>query len=94
VRLEWSVGARADRTRIIEYISHNRLLSALEVDERIGAIDPQLRRFPDSGRPGKVRGTRELVVQRTPYIAIYEIRDDVVFILRVIHGAQRWPPKD
>lgn len=92
MRLEWSIAARGDRARILEYISHESLLSALQVDERIDAIDAQLRQFPSSGRQGQVPGTRELVVQRTPYIAIYELRGDLVFILRVIHGAQKWPP--
>jgi toxin ParE1/3/4 len=46
-----------------------------------------------SGRRGKVPGTRELLVQRTPYVAIYELRGDLVFILRIIHGGQQWPPK-
>ncbi|MGB8479497.1 MAG: type II toxin-antitoxin system RelE/ParE family toxin [Acidobacteriaceae bacterium] len=36
-------------------------------------------------------GTRELVIHRTPYIAVYLITDDSLRILRVLHGAQRWP---
>jgi len=93
VRLEWSIDSRADRARIIEYISQDSLAAALAVDERIDAIDRQLRQFPMSGRRGKVRGTRELVIPRTSYIAIYRVRDDQVFILRIMHGAQRWPPR-
>jgi plasmid stabilization system protein ParE len=50
--------------------------------------------FLQSGRRGKVSGTRELLVPRTPYVAIYEVRGDLVFVLRVIHGAQQWPPRD
>lgn len=93
MRLEWSVDSRADRSRILDYIAEESLTSALEVDERIGSIDPQLRQFPLSGRRGKVAGTRELVIPRTPYIAIYELRGELVFILRVVHGAQQWPPR-
>lgn len=92
MRLEWSISARADRNRILQYIAQDSLRAALEVDERIGAIDPLLRQFPERGRPGIVPGTRELVVHRTSYIAIYEIRGDLVFVLSVIHGAQQWPP--
>lgn len=94
MRLEWSIGSRADRARILEHIAQDSLISALEVDERIGSIDAQLRQFPSSGRSGKVARTRELVIQRTPYIAIYELRGEMVFILRIIHGAQKWPPSD
>ncbi|HUB43679.1 MAG TPA: type II toxin-antitoxin system RelE/ParE family toxin [Acetobacteraceae bacterium] len=39
-----------------------------------------------------MRGTRELVVARTPHIVIYEIEGETVRILRVLHSAQRWPP--
>jgi len=50
-----------------------------------------LARYPESGRPGCVAGTRELVIRRTPYIAAYRIAGDTVRILRVLHGAQQWP---
>jgi plasmid stabilization system protein ParE len=48
-------------------------------------------RFPELGRPGRVDGTHELVIQRTPYIAAYRIAGNTAFILRVMHGAQVWP---
>jgi len=38
-----------------------------------------------------VKGTRELVISRTPYIAAYRIDGDLVTIVRVLHGAQQWP---
>ena len=47
--------------------------------------------FPNIGRPGRVPGTRELVVSRTPFIAVYKVRSNVIWVLRVIHGARRWP---
>jgi toxin ParE1/3/4 len=46
--------------------------------------------YPRIGRSGGVEGTRELVISNTPYIVIYRIRERVE-ILRVRHGAQRWP---
>jgi addiction module RelE/StbE family toxin len=51
----------------------------------------RLRDFPESGRPGRVAGTRELVVTGTPYVAAYQVTDTAVRILRVLHGAQQWP---
>jgi toxin ParE1/3/4 len=45
------------------------------------------------GRPGRVTGTRELVVDGTPYILPYRVRNRVVQILRVLHGARRWPQR-
>ena len=50
-----------------------------------------LKRFPASGRPGRVAGTRELVVSRTPYIVPYRVRDDTVELLLVLHAARKWP---
>jgi plasmid stabilization system protein ParE len=47
--------------------------------------------FPRSGRSGRIAGTRELVISRTPYIAAYRIAGDTVRILRVLHGSRRWP---
>jgi toxin ParE1/3/4 len=45
------------------------------------------------GRLGRVVGTRELIINRTPYIAAYLVTKDAVIILRILHGAQRWPKK-
>jgi plasmid stabilization system protein ParE len=50
-----------------------------------------LKRFPELGRPGRIEGTHELVISRTPYIAAYRIAGDTVCILRLLHGAQQWP---
>ena len=46
---------------------------------------------PASGRIGRVPGTRELVITGTPYIVPYRVRGDAVEILRVFHGARKWP---
>ena len=45
------------------------------------------------GRPGRVEGTRELVVPDTPYLVPYRGRGHAVEILRVFHGARKWPKK-
>jgi toxin ParE1/3/4 len=48
---------------------------------------------PHLGRPGRVAGTRELVIAETPYVVPYRVVDDGVEILAVIHGARRWPDR-
>ena len=48
-------------------------------------------KFPEIGRPGRIDGTRELIIQRTPYIVAYRIATKSIRILRVLHGAQMWP---
>jgi toxin ParE1/3/4 len=61
------------------------------VDNRIRQQVETLRQFPESGRPGRIEGTRELVIDRTPYIVAYRINANIVRILRVLHGSRRWP---
>ena len=46
---------------------------------------------PNLGRPGRIPGTRELVVTNFPYILPYRVRNDAVEILRVFHTARKWP---
>ena len=43
------------------------------------------------GRPGRVPGTRELVVPGTRYLVPYRVTGDTLQILRVYHGARNWP---
>lgn len=91
MRLEWSAFAQADREAIFIYIEADSPQAAVTVDDRIRVHVEELMQFPEIGRPGRIEGTRELVIHRTPYIAAYRIADDTVRILRVLHGAQRWP---
>ena len=46
---------------------------------------------PNLGRPGRIPGTRELVVANLPYILPYRVRNDAIEILRVFHTARKWP---
>jgi toxin ParE1/3/4 len=91
VRLEWSAFAIEDRDGIFNYIEEDSPRAAVVVDDRIRAQAGLLLQFPETGRPGRIEGTRELVIGRTPYIAAYRITGDTVRILRVLHGAQLWP---
>src|SRR6185437_16306940 len=61
--------------------------------ERIRTAVERLSEFPALGRPGRVEGTRGLVVSGTPYIIPYRIKDDVVQIITILHSAQRWPDR-
>ena len=47
--------------------------------------------FPHRGRPGRRLNTRELVIPDLPLLAIYRVREDVIEIIRILHGAQNWP---
>ena len=47
--------------------------------------------FPNRGRLGKKDGTRELVLSPLPYVVVYSVRGDTIYVARILHGAQRWP---
>lgn len=91
MRLTWSAFALSDRDGIFTYIEAHNPAAAIAIDERIVAAARRLRDFPESGRPGRVAGTRELVITGSPYVASYQVTGEVVRILRVLHGAQQWP---
>ena len=91
MRLEWSIFAQADRDAIFDYIEQDSPQAAIIIDGRIRVRIETLKHFPKSGRIGRVEGTRELVIQRTPYIAAYRIHADRVQILRILHGSRLWP---
>jgi addiction module RelE/StbE family toxin len=91
VRLVWAPHALADRDAIFKHIEDENPLAAVHVDDQIVAAVQRLLEFPESGRPGRIVGTRELVIPRTPYIAAYLLATDKVRILRILHGAQVWP---
>lgn len=55
----------------------------------------QLNQHPQLGRPGRVPGTRELVISQTHFIAPYRIRSEeqLIEILAFMHDARQWPEK-
>ena len=59
----------------------------------IRGIEQLLAGQPHMGRAGRVPGTRELVVPRTPYIVPYRIRHNRLQVLRIYHGARKWPER-
>lgn len=73
------------------YIAEDNPAAARRTVELIVDSVKQLEQFPAMGRPGRVPGTRELVVTGTPYVVPYRVRAGHVEILRVFHGVRRWP---
>jgi toxin ParE1/3/4 len=91
MRIVWTAPAVSDLQALRTYIERDQPAAAAQQVEHILAAIGGLVRFPESGRPGRRSGTRELVVGRTPFIVAYRSRGDAVQILRVLHGRQRWP---
>lgn len=91
MRIVWSLFAIEDREAIFAYIEADSPRAAARIDDQIEAQVELLAMTPEIGRPGRVSGTHELVIQRTPYIAAYRIDAESIRVLRVLHGAQLWP---
>jgi len=66
MKLVWSALAYTDRLQIFDYIEADSPQAAVLVDERIQSQVEQLIHFPESGRIGRVEGTRELVIVTHP----------------------------
>jgi len=90
----WSPQAIDDLVALRAYIAEdNKAAAQRTVLHIIRTIEQLLSDNPDMGRAGRVPGTRELVVSRTPYIVPYRIRNNRIQVLRVYHGARKWPEK-
>jgi toxin ParE1/3/4 len=94
MQLVWMPPARKGLNDAIEYIALGNPLAALGQLDRIEQQTDTLMEHPELGRPGRVKGTRELVISRTPFIVVYRVRPKAkrVELLRLLHGAQQWPP--
>jgi len=91
MRLVWTRRARADFEQILDYILQDNPAAAVSVLDRIEEAAGSLVEHPGMGRPGRVAGTRELVVAGLPWILPYLITGDRIAILRVLHAARQWP---
>lgn len=89
--IRWTHTAQRDRDDAIDYLMQESPASALLVDWRIDEGLPILYQHPYAGRIGRARGTRELIVQDAPYIAVYRVEGQEILILRLLHMARRWP---
>ncbi len=89
MKLGWTPEAIADRDAIFDYIEADNPAAAAALDELFSEKAERLTDHPKLGRPGRVEGTRELVVHEN-YILVYDIVGDLTRILRVLHAARQW----
>ena len=90
-KLEWMELARIDLLEIVDYISDDNPDAAQRIKDDIEAKAEKLPAFPRMGRPGRIEGTRELIIWAN-YTLVYEEDALTIRILRVLHAAQLWPP--
>lgn len=88
--LIWKKQARNDLLKIVAHISEDNPDAAEKLADDIEEKAMKLREFPEMCKPGRKRGTRELVAHEN-YIVVYRVQPKQVEILRVKHAAQLWP---
>ena len=91
MKTQWSPQARRDLRELYLRILPENPQAARVLQERIRAGVLSLQTTPQIGRPGRLPGTRELVVTGTPFLVPYRIVGNTLQILRVYHGARQWP---
>ena len=91
MKVRLSPRARDDLRELVRYIARDSPRNARLVRDRIQKAIEHLRLHPESGRPGRVDGTRELVIPRTGHIAPYRITDGTLEIIAFIHESRQWP---
>ena len=91
MQLRWTTAAADDLEGIAEYLFEKSPRNATQLIRKIYEAPSSLKNYPNLGRPGKKEGTRELVIAPLPYIVVYQIMGDAMYILRILHGAQDWP---
>ena len=85
--------ALSDLDELMDYIAQDNPEAATKVAGEIWETTRMLSNHPAMGKPGRVPGTREMVVTGTSYIVPYRVVANEVQILRVLHGARKWPEK-
>lgn len=90
MHLIWTATARKRREAIFEYIAADNPKAALWLDERFSKAAKQLLLLPNMGRPGKIAGTRELVVHEN-YLLVYEVKTEIIAVLAIHHSARNHP---
>jgi toxin ParE1/3/4 len=94
VRLVWSPQAVEDLAALRAYIERDDPAAARKTALRIiEAVDTLIPANPKVGRPGRVPGTRELVIARTPFVVPYRLREGRIEVLRIFQGARHWPER-
>ena len=90
--IRWTKPAADDFTRICDYTEeHFGPEQAHRTAEGIYDSAESLNTMPNRGRLGRKPNTRELVISGLPYLIVYRVREDVIEINRILHGAQKWP---
>ena len=93
MQIVWLITALKNLDELGAYIAQDNPIAASQMVNLITSQVRQLSTQPAMGRPGRVLGTRELVISNTHYLVPYRIKNNTVEILRVFHTSQQLPKK-
>lgn len=91
MRIQWTKGAKKNLKQVEEYISQDNPQAAIDTVLKIIESVETLADHPAMGRVGRILDTRELIISASPYIVPYRVKGECIEILRILHGAMRWP---
>lgn len=91
MNIVWTRRAVRDLTAARAFIAAEDPKAARAQVRLVLAAVRRVANYPDSGRPGRVGGTRELVIGRSNFIVAYRVQSGRVEVLAVMHAAQAWP---
>ncbi|MGL4728655.1 MAG: type II toxin-antitoxin system RelE/ParE family toxin [Bosea sp. (in: a-proteobacteria)] len=91
MKIVWTRRAVTELGLIADRVSAESPIAAIALRDRIRAAVSRLAAFPDSGRPGRVAETRELIVAGSKFIVPYRVCGGRVEILAIFHSAREWP---
>ena len=86
----FTIPAQEDLRAIKQYICCDHFETAQQVVEYIIDSVEKLKDNPSIGRAGRVLRTRELVISKYPYIVPYQVRENTIYVLRVLHTSRKW----
>jgi len=87
----WSAASVKHLQQVVEYLQGESSGGAITIRRKILETVRRIGQMPNSGRIGRIDGTREAVVLRSPYIVVYQVSAEAVEILGIWHGARLWP---
>lgn len=93
MKLRWTDGAIDDLESAYRYLEAENPRAAWELVSTVISAVERLEQFPHMGRPGRVDGSRELPVTRTPFVVAYRLKGESIQILAVLHAARKWPKR-
>jgi plasmid stabilization system protein ParE len=91
MRIRWTRKALANLDAAVNYIAGDSPGNARKVAQKIRDSIQLLSRQPGIGRPGRVAGTRELVISGLPFIVPYTEYNGEIVLLRIVHTSMKWP---